>query len=65
MSTAEEITAQIVELGNKIKQAKADKQPKELWDEHLQAMLKAKVRSVCCGLLFWVWAWIEWHKRLF
>jgi aspartyl-tRNA synthetase len=43
MSTAEEITAQITEFGNKIKQAKADKQPKELWDEHLQAMLKAKI----------------------
>ena len=45
MSTPEELTAQITELGNKIKQAKADKQPKELWDEHLQAMLKAKVRG--------------------
>ena len=45
MSTAEEITAQITELGNKIKQAKADKQPKELWDEHLQGMMKAKVRD--------------------
>lgn len=44
MSTPEEITAQITDLGNKIKQAKADKQPKELWDEHLQAMMKAKVR---------------------
>ncbi len=45
MSTPEELTAQITELGNKIKEAKADKQPKELWDEHLQAMLKAKVRE--------------------
>jgi hypothetical protein len=44
MSTPEELTAQITELGEKIKQAKADKQPKELWDEHLQAMLQAKVR---------------------
>lgn len=43
MSTPEEITAQITDLGNKIKQAKADKQPKELWDEHLQAMMKAKI----------------------
>ena len=47
MSTPEELTAQITDLGNKIKQAKADKQPKELWDEHLQAMLKAKVRLRC------------------
>ena len=46
MSTPEELTALIAELGDKVKQAKADKQPKELWDEHLQAMLKAKVR-VC------------------
>lgn len=49
MSTPEELSAQITELGNKIKQAKADKQPKELWDEHLQAMLKAKVRVACFG----------------
>lgn len=46
MSTPEELTAQITELGEKIKVAKADKQPKELWDEHLQAMLKAKVRKL-------------------
>mmetsp|Transcript_17504 Transcript_17504/g.35984 ORF Transcript_17504/g.35984 Transcript_17504/m.35984 type:complete len:612 (+) Transcript_17504:145-1980(+) len=44
MSTPEEITALITGLGEKIKQAKADKQPKELWDEHLQAMLKAKIQ---------------------
>ena len=46
MSTPEELTALITELGDKIKAAKADKQPKELWDEHLQAMLKAKVCSM-------------------
>uniref|UniRef100_A0A7S4AUM4 aspartate--tRNA ligase n=1 Tax=Pseudo-nitzschia australis TaxID=44445 RepID=A0A7S4AUM4_9STRA len=43
-STPEEITAQITEMGNKIKQAKADKQPKELWDEYLQNMLKLKIQ---------------------
>ena len=49
MSTPEELTAQITEFGEKIKAAKADKQPKELWDEHLQAMLKAKVRQLDDG----------------
>ncbi len=50
MSTPEELAAQITEMGEKIKAAKADKQPKELWDEHLQAMLKAKVRQSNRGL---------------
>lgn len=42
--TPEEITGQITEMGDKIKQAKADKQPKELWDEYLQNMLKLKIQ---------------------
>lgn len=55
MSTPEEITAQITELGDKIKAAKADKQPKELWDEHLQAMLKAKVCIMNWSLGYGIW----------
>jgi hypothetical protein len=46
MSTEEELTAQIVELGEKVKQAKADKKPKEEWDPFLQEMLALKVRSI-------------------
>ena len=44
MSTEEELTAQIVELGEKIKAAKADKKPKEEWDPFLQEMLAAKIK---------------------
>jgi hypothetical protein len=44
MSTEEELTAQIVDLGEKVKQAKADKKPKEEWDPFLQEMLALKVR---------------------
>ena len=51
--TPEEITGQITEMGDKIKQAKADKQPKELWDEYLQNMLKLKVSCMCmCMCMF-------------
>jgi hypothetical protein len=45
MSTEAELTAQIVGLGEEIKQAKADKKPKEEWDRFLQEMLALKVRS--------------------
>ena len=41
--TAEELTSQITILGEKIKQAKAENQPKETWDEFLQSMLQLKV----------------------
>lgn len=53
MSTAEELTAQIASLGEKIKQAKADKKPKEEWDPFLEEMLALKVRAsrVVVGLL--------------
>jgi hypothetical protein len=40
----QELTAKIVELGDQIKQAKADKKPKEEWDPFLQQMLELKVR---------------------
>jgi hypothetical protein len=43
MPTEEEIAAQIVALGEKIKQAKAEKKPKEEWDPFLQEMLALKV----------------------
>lgn len=43
-TTPEEITAQITEFGEKIKQAKVDKQPKELWDEYLKSMLQLKIQ---------------------
>jgi hypothetical protein len=45
MSTEEELTAKIVALGDQIKQAKADKKPKEEWDVFLQEMLALKVSS--------------------
>jgi aspartyl-tRNA synthetase len=44
MSSEEELTAKIVELGEKIKAAKADKKPKEEWDPFLQEMLQAKIQ---------------------
>lgn len=44
MSEAEAIGAKIAELGESIKQAKADKKPKEEWDPLLQEMLAQKVR---------------------
>lgn len=43
MSEAEAIGAKIAELGESIKQAKADKKPKEEWDPLLQEMLAQKV----------------------
>lgn len=43
MSTKEELGQKIAELGEAIKQAKADKKPKEEWDPILQEMLAAKV----------------------
>ena len=48
MSTEEEITAKIAELGEAIKTAKAEKKPKEEWDGILQEMLalKAKFKEV-------------------
>jgi hypothetical protein len=52
MSTEEELTAQIVELGEKVKQAKADKKPKEEWDPFLQEMLALKVRSISRNWFF-------------
>jgi len=42
--TAEEITTQIIALGDKIKQAKAEKKPKEFWDEFLQSMFALKIQ---------------------
>ena len=39
-----EMTKQIGELGDKIKEAKAAKKPKEEWDPILQEMLAMKVR---------------------
>jgi hypothetical protein len=47
MPTEEELTAQIAALGEKIKQAKADKKPKEEWEPFLQEMLALKV---CCNI---------------
>lgn len=44
MSTKEEISARIAELGEIIKTAKAEKKPKEEWDPSLQEMLALKVR---------------------
>eukprot|EP00529_Nitzschia_sp_RCC80_P039300 CAMPEP_0113461374 /NCGR_PEP_ID=MMETSP0014_2-20120614/11506_1 /TAXON_ID=2857 /ORGANISM="Nitzschia sp." /LENGTH=48 /DNA_ID=CAMNT_0000353129 /DNA_START=92 /DNA_END=235 /DNA_ORIENTATION=+ /assembly_acc=CAM_ASM_000159 len=40
----QDLTAQIVGLGEKIKQAKADKKPKEEWDPFLQEMLALKIK---------------------
>jgi hypothetical protein len=42
--TAEEITSQIADLGEKIKQAKIEKKTQEFWGEFLQSMLALKVR---------------------
>lgn len=44
MSSEEELSKQITELGEKIKEAKKEKKPKEEWDPYLQQMLAAKVR---------------------
>jgi hypothetical protein len=44
--TAEEITSQIADLGEKIKQAKIEKKTQEFWGEFLQSMLTLKVRCV-------------------
>jgi len=44
MSTEEEITSKINELGNAIKTAKAEKKPKEEWDPLLQEMLALKTK---------------------
>lgn len=46
MSTEEELTKQIADLGEQIKQAKADKKPKEEWDPILKEMLALKVNSL-------------------
>jgi uncharacterized coiled-coil DUF342 family protein len=43
MSTEDELTKQIADLGEAIKQAKADKKPKEEWDPLLKEMLATKV----------------------
>ena len=48
MSTEEEITSKINELGNAIKTAKAEKKPKEEWDPLLQEMLALKVSGDYC-----------------
>jgi hypothetical protein len=44
--TEEEITAKIGALGDQIKNAKAEKKPKEEWDPLLKEMLALKVRAV-------------------
>jgi len=41
---AEDVTSQIIALGDKIKQAKAEKKPKEFWDEFLQSMFALKIQ---------------------
>jgi hypothetical protein len=46
MSTEEELTKQIADLGDAIKQAKADKKPKEEWDPLLKEMLATKVSYI-------------------
>jgi hypothetical protein len=46
MSTEEELNKQIAELGEKIKEAKNEKKPKEEWGPFLQEMLALKVRLV-------------------
>ena len=49
MSEEEEIAKKIGELGEQIKQAKADKKPKEEWDPILKEMLALKVsKSALC-----------------
>ena len=40
----------ITDLGNQIKEAKANGKPKEEWDPLLQQMLAAKVRTL--------WGWV-------
>ena len=42
--TEEELAAVITELGEQIKFAKTNKQPKEVWDPLLQEMLQCKVQ---------------------
>ena len=44
MSTEEELNKQIADLGEQIKQAKADKKPKEEWEPILKEMLELKVK---------------------
>lgn len=44
MSTEEELNKQISDLGEQIKQAKADKKPKEEWEPILKEMLELKVK---------------------
>ena len=55
-TTAEEIAAEIVANGDKIKLAKAEKKPKEDWEDFLQAMLTLKVRAeiVCVCVCVYV-----------
>jgi hypothetical protein len=43
MSTEEELNKQIYDLGEKIKQAKVEKKPKEEWEPILKEMLALKV----------------------
>lgn len=53
MSTEEELTKVIADLGEAIKQAKIDKKPKEEWDPLLKEMLATKVSFVLlCFALF-------------
>lgn len=40
-----ELTKQIAEIGDKIKEAKAAGKPKDEWDPFLQEMLELKVRG--------------------
>jgi hypothetical protein len=42
----EEISSKIAQLGETIKQAKAEKKPKEDWEPALQEMLALKVSNV-------------------
>ena len=63
MPTEEELTAQIAALGEKIKEAKADKKPKEEWDPFLQEMLALKVwLQAFAQAMFWVVARTESKK---
>ena len=48
MSTEEELSQKITELGEQIKKAKADGKPKEEWDPLLKEMLLLKVRTERC-----------------
>jgi hypothetical protein len=47
MSTEEELTKKIADLGEQIKAAKTAKKPKEEWDPLLKEMLATKVCRVC------------------